>query len=277
MASRDTSRRRHRPHYSKPNQDRTGQASHAHGSTHMSFRDPWPTLRAAPDGNKENLVQGWLDDIDGLRSAAPDARHAQFKGSHPKHRSRPQPPSPKPWLPHGQTSLADNGSSGLTRLRSIERGRRESRSVSALEEDSSIIAPAGDPDRATTRGLPSASRLVLPPEEFHNEREKRQYLEFGDGPPLQGSSPAGRRFEKRPRHKTRANRYDVVKLDHDDRGTGTRDKENHGAKVRRAKRKKQDNMTSAKEIMDSFNSESILHDRITVSASPILQFAAGAD
>lgn len=154
-------------------------------------------------------------------------------------------------------------------MRPIDRGYRESQSVSARAEDSSMIVPAGDPNQTATRGFSPARQLVLPPEEFHPHRgEKRQYFEFDGGPALQASSPAGHRFEKRPRHKTRADRYDVVKLDGDDRGKGTRDKRSHGVEVKRTKRKKQDNMTSAREVMGSFNSEAILNDRITVSARP---------
>lgn len=154
-------------------------------------------------------------------------------------------------------------------MRPIDRGYRESQSVSARAEDSSIIAPAADPNQRTTRAFSPAHQLLLRPEEFHNNGgEKRQYFEFDGSPALQASSPAGHRFEKRPRHKTRGDRYDAVKLDGDDRGKRAKDKKSHGVEVKRAKRKRQGNMTSAREVMGSFNSESILNGRITVSARP---------
>lgn len=272
MASPGASRRRHRSHRSKPNHHCTGPTSHAR---HMSAEESWPTLHTAPDGNKENLVQGWLDNIEARRSVTVDARPAHSKRTDSKHRSRPQTaqPSPELWIPRALLSLADVGNAGLaSRLSSS--GREYKRGPSVLEEVSSIIAPDDERDEPATRIDLSPARPALRPaspadESYYERGKKRQHPGLDDSLATRASSSGGHSFEKRPRRKTRGDRYDAVKHGDDYRGRKKRENELDGAGSKRDQKEKAkfDNMTSAREVMGKFVSNSILNNRITVSAT----------
>ena len=76
-----------------------------------------------------------------------------------------------------------------------------------------------------------------------------------------------KRYEKRLRYKTREDKYDVVK-----KGRSSRRAEGIEAPARRAaelvaKRHKKKIMATAREVVDTFASEAILKDRLTVSSS----------
>jgi hypothetical protein len=91
----------------------------------------------------------------------------------------------------------------------------------------------------------------------HDRTRKRKRL---SSPP--DHEPTAERFGKRPRHKTREERYEP--------GGGRKPPKNEQgqdasiSKKRRSGKKKTAKLTSAKEVMNNFTSKAILNDRLTV-------------
>lgn len=74
-------------------------------------------------------------------------------------------------------------------------------------------------------------------------------------------------FAKKARHKTRGDRYDTKRA-HEPRKAGKKKRKKPGDQSRTNDIKRGGDFSSAREVMDNFNSKSILSDRITVSAPP---------
>lgn len=259
MDSSEIPARRHRSDRSKPKHHRTGPTrhipTHAQGSRQVSPGSGklWPTAFAKDDHSKEKLVQGWLDDIQASGSGFIAGNPPHYKASNSKPLHQPQSLSPAPWAPHGlPLPLSLSKGLGISRLMSQPRETRRNKRQRSLSDDSSFIAPKESADNHRTQR--SRSGLAARDEYYERGNTKRQP---GSGPEESGSSPApsspDHNFEKRPRHKTRSDRYDTVK-DHDS-----------GKEKKRKKKKKIDHLASSREVMDNFNSHSILSDRITVS------------
>lgn len=279
MASSEASRRRHRSRRSKPNHNCTAPTSHAHGTSHMSAEKSRPTWLPPPDGDKENLVQGWLDGIEARRSVTIDVRPAHSQRVHPKYRSKPQSAqySPEMRVPHALPLLPDTGNAG-TASGPASIGRIYQRRRHTLEDHRPIIIPEdGHDEPASPLDLsPTHStrwHTPLADESYHERGKKRQYTSLGDSLSPRAPSPAAHSFEKRSRHKTRTDRYDVAKHVKEDMARKRRMSETHEAESKRNKKKiKQRNMTSSREVMGKFVSNSILNDRITVRLYPSISF-----
>ncbi|KAI1177600.1 hypothetical protein F4777DRAFT_199855 [Nemania sp. FL0916] len=72
-------------------------------------------------------------------------------------------------------------------------------------------------------------------------------------------------FEKRPRHKTRADKYDTKKSGDGKKRKGTQKQDDNGPNKPKSKKRK--HPATGKNVMSNFNSGSILNDRITVQPS----------
>lgn len=248
--------RHHRSRCNKSKHHRTAQASHAHGSHHVSADKSWPTLLAAPDGDKENLVQGWLDDVHMHTSASANQPEHHSKKRNSKHLL-----DPKPWAPHGLPVFANLGNSSLLGRPRQEQSRKrkrisvESGAANALDDD------LGHAD------LESAPRVCRPRSaaEIGDHGRGKEYQPGSDSG-LSSSAPsrAENNFKKRARHKTRSDRYNIVKNDDTDREK-KRSKGQEPRKDSRKNKRKRHHMPSSKDVMDHFSSNSILNDRITVS------------
>lgn len=270
MTSPVISARRHRSHRSKPKHRPTAHVLPTYAPKHMNARPESSALvpsTTATDGNKEKLVRGWLDDIQ-VHGTEQVARTHGTKDSRPKQRNRLSSPSPTRRAPHG-LSLQECLGDAQPLIRPRRGGRHKGRR--ALSDDSSIIAPnrhgrppiiADDDDRIRRPRSSSAA------EESYSERGKRKRQPGADcdeyGASLTLFAPR-HNFEKRARHKTRNDRYDVVKhRDKTKEETKKKVKEAGAAESQKPKKKRQQ-MTSAREVMDNFKSHSILTERITVS------------
>lgn len=267
------STRRNRSHHSKAKHHRSGQILHAHGPNQANTDQSWPTLPplSAPDGNKENLdlIQGWLDDVQVQRpgtrtSDVNDPYHA--KNSDTRHHSRlqshPVQSSPElSWAPHELPPVADRGTTALH----TRHGRRvqEHERDWIAREDSSLIAL--DYDRRPTLDAEVG---------YYGRGKKRRRSGSDDSLPSRAPSLADYQFEKRPRYKTRSDRYEVAKHDKS-RPKKRRENKMRDEESNRVKKRKMNPVASAKEVMDSFNSNSILTERMTVGSSHLLPHRAG--
>lgn len=79
-------------------------------------------------------------------------------------------------------------------------------------------------------------------------------------PPTSCAS-AARAFEKRPRHKTRADKYDAKKLGSRKKRKKPSDEEQHQPRKSKSRRK---HLAIGKNVMNNFTSDAVLNDRITV-------------
>lgn len=81
-----------------------------------------------------------------------------------------------------------------------------------------------------------------------------------------GSSPRPKQsFDRRPRHKTREDRYEIKKNKRGKRNSGGADKTGKSQSAKRTKRSDKKTLVSSREVMSAFTSDAILtHDRLTV-------------
>lgn len=77
-------------------------------------------------------------------------------------------------------------------------------------------------------------------------------------------------FAKKARHKTRSDRYDTTRV-HEPRKAGKKKRKKPRDQSRTKDIRRGGDFSSAREVMDNFNSKSILSDRITVSTPPPCQ------
>lgn len=200
--------------------------------------------------SKEGLIHSWLQ---GLRAPKlrPEDEVGHLAGkSIPSTRSPAQPahPSPGCWTPHGLQ--LPEGYRDPHPLSGTCDGRQRRRRDRALDEDSSIIVPIHDRLRNSAE-TPSCY--------YERGKRKQQVDSEASDHNYGASSPADHQFEKRARRKTRDDRYDTVKVDYHGRGKDPRTKPSNQSTKRGL------NMSSAREVMNNFNSNTILNDRITVS------------
>lgn len=270
MGSPHAFTRSNRPQQSKLNRHhRSGQISRAAGLNHVNTDKSWRILPplSAPDGNKwnANLIQGWLHDVEEQK---PGTRRADANGichakrSNSRHRARPHPNpvqlSPEPsWALHGLLPLADAANTAVQARWSPKR-KEHKRSRTTLQ-DSSIVALDSD------QGPSSAAEG-----DYYERGNKRRRPGSDDVLASHAPSSASYQFEKRPRHKTRSDRYDVARIN--EGRPRKREEKTRDGKYVRTQKNSRNAVTSAKEVMDNFNSKSILTEHMTVGfiAGPIL-------
>ncbi|KAI0404370.1 hypothetical protein F4802DRAFT_253928 [Xylaria palmicola] len=105
-----------------------------------------------------------------------------------------------------------------------------------------------------------------PPSE-HEENTRQGPLDESEAGTVDASLPASHNsralaFEKRPRHKTKADKYDSKKSGKHTKRGQVLDQDEHRPSVSRLKKRK--HTVTGKNIMNNFNSEAVLSDRITV-------------
>ncbi|KAF3762499.1 hypothetical protein M406DRAFT_332878 [Cryphonectria parasitica EP155] len=162
-------------------------------------------------------------------------------------------------------SAASIGNTGPSRQQKDQHRKRkhvlaaEASPVVAFDED------FGQTARHRGASRPPQSDSLI--EQRFYERDKGHYCESGGSMKPPTSSPTNHQFEKRPRYKTRSDRYDVVRNDKSDREKSKEGKSRKPRGDTKKDRKTRNQMTSAKEATDNFNSQSILSNRVTVPPS----------
>lgn len=254
--------RRHCHDRSKPKSHRTGQTrhysfAHAQGPDHVIFR--------SIDDDRENMVQGWLNNIQALGSGpiAGDPPHHTTSSS--KH--RPQSISPATWAPHALPLPHPlSRELGFASARSQPSGERQHERLRAAfndRDDSSVIAPKGlgGSSRGRRPRMDSAAEAS-----YHGRgvKRRRSSPEPEEGGSLTIPSPPDHNFEKRARHKTKSDRYDAVKNEVAGKEHRREKRKKHAAAEPKKDGTKRSHIASAREVMDNFNSQTILSNRITV-------------
>lgn len=241
--------------------------------TRQSVRQPFefPVVPQANDG-KDDLVLGWLNNLGDRRSGAcgTDAHVLNLDNSKSRSRRHTQSP-PEHWAPHGLSlPITFHHSVSTARPRS-HAGRRISRSGSLQDSSNIGASPRRDPIRLGSDLAQDHGQTLISNGGYPDTHQKRK------GPvPYDASEPSvlsapDETFEKRTRHKTRRDRYDVCK--HDDGGKDRRMKGTRSPRER--KRRKREHLPSVREVMGNFQSDSILHERITVRITSQAMFELG--
>lgn len=261
MDSPEIPARRHYSDRSKPKSYHTAQVRHystpAQGLNHVI---PWSI-----DDSKRNMVQGWLNNIQALGSGLITGGPTDHTQTSSKHLPRPQSISPARRASH---ALLRSRGSGIAESMSQPGGDRRHKRLRASfggREDSSIIAPRGlidSPPIRRPRVNPAAKAS------YHGRSQKRRQCgpDAGESGSSPVPSPPAHNFEKRPRHQTKSDRYDTVKIDKASKEKKRMKRQQEIAADSKTYNRKRSHLASAREVMDNFNSHSILSDRITVSA-----------
>lgn len=194
-----------------------------------------PSPASDADGNKQSLIQGWLEGL----PAARQGETAPYE-----HRARPS------YDPH--SSPTRKAASQCRPEHDGQRSKRRRHNRHSLG-DTQVVASQTLLDDTTGYA-----------DGFQN-RSPRQQQDASANLPSSGASSEIVQFHKRPRRRTRADRYKVTKEDH-----ATKEKQRKRPSERPDNSKKaQDTLTSAREVIEKFSSASILNERITVGTRPI--------
>lgn len=211
-----------------------------------------------PHQGKKNLIQDWLEELQTPKIWPVDEGYLAERGLQ-KTRSRAQSarPSPDDWkLQVPQLRDATGSLSGTREGRQRQRPRR------GPDEDSSIIAPIDDHHRVRDRVKPHSLCLSDTEECYYERGKKRQQTVSEAGSLASGAlAHADHRFEKRARRKTRDDRYNTLSFDAAGRERKSKKKDG------KQNKKKGDVLSSAREVMSNFSSNSILNDRLTMNPS----------
>lgn len=250
---RSTHQNRHRKHRVATTQ--------ALGSDHKASLTLQPSRNEyAHDGEKHGLVDTWLEDIEIPQLQPVRNKESLSKQPSPKSRSRPRStyrlrsPSPGKLLFYnshdGQAFKASPGQ----RLRERKRPRD-------LVQGNSALDPCGEQVQAR---VPPGTRPVLAAPESNHESGEERSLRGSKGSVVSVISGAQYHFVKKARHKTRSDRYETTR-DHKPRKPGKKKRKKSGDQGKTKETKSRGDFSSSREVMDNFNSKSILSDRITVS------------
>lgn len=251
---------RHSSHYSRSTRHRTRAQPGRQLERKPSYGRLRPSLPSDADGNKEILIQGWLEDLEARRQGVVSgtARHP-YTAEISNHESPPHPLHYPPRLRTiNATSQSHPGQDGLKRTHGEHH-------YNALDPGPIVVPEVGlfhDTDLAAT---PQRHRLnptaVTGSSEKNGIRRRRRRQEDASVNSSSFVPPhEDLRFQKKPRRKTRTDRYDLPK-----NNNATTDKQRKGPGQRPEKSKKRkDTLISTKEVMEKFHSASILNERITV-------------
>ncbi|KAJ4397107.1 hypothetical protein N0V93_001331 [Gnomoniopsis smithogilvyi] len=262
MDSPEIPARRHYSNRSKPKSYHTAQVRHystpAHTLNHV--------IPGSTDDSKEHMVQGWLNNTQALGSGliAGGPTHHTPNGSN----YLPRPQSVFPARRTSHALLLSRGSGFANSMSQPGGGRRHKRLRTSSDgrDDSSVIASREFADNPRIR----SPRLNPAAEASYRERGKRRRQ---PGPEAAGSgagpapSPPAHRFEKRARHKTKSDRYDTVKKNDASTDRKRKKTQKDAAADSKKDRLKGSHLASALDVMDNFNSHSILSNRITMPPS----------
>lgn len=226
------SARQHRSHDTQHRSDRrhhrqrrTGHGTASKHQGHRGLDEDQGHLWSGPAHRTSSLVENWLTDVSRRGVVSPEAPGERWQNQEPQH---PQVPE---WRPHG-ISIQD----------SFRQSHKRSRS-----RDSSIIAyPRGNPAGLSQKPTRHHKVDVEQPRFFDEPRSEHA---------IQPGSRDSPKFEKRARRRTREDRYDSEKQPRQKPRKETAD---------RSSRPPKKSLSSAKEVMENFQSGSILQEKLTV-------------
>lgn len=237
--------------------------SRALGSDQRGSLPLWPTRHEhAHDGNRQSLVDTWLEDIETSRHNEPRSKESSSKA-----RSRPgsghqlRGPSPS------RVSSRDSHNGQVSRTLP-RKSRGEHKRLRDLVQDKSVLGLCNDQDPAQVQsGVSQIVRPVSAATESNYESGKKRTHMGSEGSIVSVNSGGQYHFAKKARHKTRSDRYDTMRV-HEPRKAGKKKRKKPGDQIRTKDLRRGGDFSSAREVMDNFNSKSILSDRITVSTPP---------
>lgn len=230
----------------------------------------WPTREEhAREGNKQSLVDTWLEDIETPRLQPVHNIQPLSKEPISNACSRPgstyhlHSPSPRRVFAHK--------SHNVPVLRSPLRQNRRQHRRRDLVQDNATLDLRNEQDTPQAQaGSPKVIGPVSVATESDYESAKKRSHTGSEGSAVSVASAAQYHFEKKARYKTRSDRYDTMRV-HKPRQAGKRKRKKPKDQSRRSENRRAGDFFPAKEVMDNFNSESILSDRITVSTPPLSQ------
>lgn len=259
---------RHNKHQSKHWKQRVLHTSRALGSDHRRSLSLWPTRdEHVHDDNKQSLVDNWLEDIETPRLQRINNNESLSREPSLKAHSRPESsyrlrgPSPNKVLPH-------NSHNGQASKASHENTRRVHKHLRELAQDDPAIERCGEQEAVRVRPeIPPIIRPVSATAEANFEGGKKRSHMGSEGSAGSVISGVQYHFVKKSRHKTRSDRYDTRRA-HEPRKAGKKKRDKTGDQGKIKVSRRGGDFSSAREVMDNFNSKSILSDRITVSMHP---------
>lgn len=262
-----SSRRLH--HHTRRSEHRDRRRGHhaahttqAHGSDNNESLILWPARdKYAHDGDKHGLVNTWLEDIetpqlqplrnDGLRS-----KDASF-GTRSRPESTHRLPDPSP-----SKLFSYNGHKGQVVKVSPRQRLRERKRPRHLAQGSPVNLDLRHEEYLVQ--VQPASRTAPVARGPHRNRSKEWSQAGSQGSVVSAISGPEDRFTKKARHKTRSDRYETTK-DRKPHKPRKKRRKSPGDRGKTNETKRGGDFSSAREVMDNFNSKSILSDRITVS------------
>lgn len=210
---------------------------------HSGHVNVWRWL--SETGGREN--HHWSDEESG--------RNRTKKSRHCDHSNNATRPEIRTWLPLHITTATNEALPSIPPASNRKRRSRRQRSTSV---DSSIISRF-----QACRDHPEKGGTAIPAFEYSIASEKSNdelFVPQNSSPPIPHAA-GSHQFEKRPRHKTREDKYDSKKRK---RNISQESSEESRSKVRRKPEKKKKAIGSSKNVMNNFTSEAVINDRITV-------------
>lgn len=259
---------RHSKHQSRHSKHRVAHTARALDPDQGTSPTQWPRRgEHAHEGNKQSLVDTWLEEIETPRLQRAHQNESLSKEPSPKARSRHGSTyrlrSPSPMRVVSHNSHNEPPSKAPPRKLRTERNR--------LRELGQENAPPDLCDEQETvrvqSKLPRIARPVSAATESNHENDKKRLRMGSEDSEVSVISTGQYHFEKKARHKTRTDRYDTTRV-HEPRKAGKKKRKKTGDQSKSHGTRRGGDFSSAREVMGNFNSKSILSDRITVSASP---------
>jgi len=263
---------RHRlPHYRRRRHDHHNHSNHQL-DPHATSSDRAPLSlgklnRTSHPPNSHALVESWLGQIASTsRLIFPGSQYHPINIEEQQHSRegdlsgyhRERGHENKSWRPQHILPVQDRSSPSLPLTKDYERNPKR---VKRESHDSSIIDDYDLPRQKWGRGT----------EEVSYEYEGRLRCRSPYESPVDNTDASPRApdagkilaFEKRPRHKTRADKYEREKLARDSK---KKNPPEEGKRARKSRSKKKKDIAIGKNVMNNFTSEAVTNDRITVCA-----------
>lgn len=263
---------RHSKHQSRHSKHRVARTARALDPDQRTSPTQWPRREEhVHEGNKQSLVNTWLEDIE-----TPWLRRAH------ENESLSKEPSPKARSRHGSTYrlrspsprrvLSRNSHNGPPSKAAPRQSRRERNRLRALAQENAVDDLRDEHETVRVQPeIPRIARPVSAATESNHENEKKRPRMGSEDSEVSVVSVGQYHFEKKARRKTRTDRYDTTRA-HEPRKAGKKKRKNTGDQSKSHGTRRGGEFSSAREVMGNFNSKSILSDRITVSASPPGQY-----
>ncbi|ORY66015.1 uncharacterized protein BCR38DRAFT_429017 [Pseudomassariella vexata] len=161
-------------------------------------------------------------------------------------------------------------------LLSLGPSRIRRRARRGLASHNSSLLSGFENDKAIVQNLSPPPRREFPDDDTPSPEQQRKFeANHLDDLSIELSSSGAYRFEKRPRHKTREDKYDKIQKKH--KRERSKDRGRHHRKKRNGKYEKRRALTSSKNVISNFNSDAVMNDRITVRLAAVLALVPVAD